>query len=81
MCVNFQAKRTILAFLTRICPKMNFGSEFQKCKFQKQTAFTFSAQIYPKKDLRLEIQKTNLRIRISILETLCVLIFKQNGQL
>ena len=31
----------------------------------------FSAQIYPKKDLELEIEKSNVRIRINIVETLC----------
>ena len=32
-------------------------------------------------DLELEIEKTNVEIRISILETPCVPIFRQNGQL
>ena len=34
----------------------------------KQTAFTFSAQIFPKMDLRLAIQKDIVGIRISILD-------------
>ena len=34
----------------------------------KQTTLTFLAQICPKKDLGLEIQKTNVGIRISIFE-------------
>ena len=34
----------------------------------KRTTLTFSAQICPKWNLGLEIQKTNLGIRISILE-------------
>ena len=41
-------------------------------KFQsKWTILNFSAQIYPKKDLELEIEKSNVRIRINIVETLC----------
>ena len=47
----------------------------------KQTALTFSAQICPKMDLGLEIQITNVGIRISILEMPRVPIFLQNGQL
>ena len=47
----------------------------------KQTVLTFSAQICSKLDLRLEVQKTNIRIRISILEILYILIFRQNKQL
>ena len=35
---------------------------------------------YPQ-DLSLEFHKTNVGIRISILEILCALIFKQNEQL
>ena len=47
----------------------------------KRTALTFLAQIYPKRKLRFEIQKTNVGITISILEIPCVPIFRQNGQL
>ena len=51
-------------------------------KFQaKQTALTFSAQICPKMDLGLAIQKTIVEIRISILDIPCVPIFSQNEQL
>ena len=35
----------------------------------------FSAQICPKVDLGLEIQKTNVGIKISILEILCAQVF------
>ena len=42
---------------------------------------TFLAQICPKRKLGFEIQKTNVGIRISILEIPCVPIFRQNGQL
>ena len=47
----------------------------------KQIALTFSAQICPKKDLGLETEKSNVGIRISIVETLCVPAFRQTGQL
>ena len=47
----------------------------------KRATLTFSTQICPKMDLGLEIHKTNVAIRISILEIPCVPIFRQNGQL
>ena len=47
----------------------------------KRITLTFLAQICPKMDFWLEIQKTNVEIRISILETPCAPIFSQNGQL
>ena len=47
----------------------------------KQTALTFSAQICPKMDLGLAIQKNIVGIRISILDIPCVPIFSQNEQL
>ena len=47
----------------------------------KQTTLTFLAQICPKRKLGFEIQKTNVGIRISILEIPCVPIFRQNRQL
>ena len=47
----------------------------------KQTALTFSAKICPKMDLGLEIQKTNVGIRISIVKMACMPISRKNGQL
>ena len=47
----------------------------------KKTTLTFLAQICLKRKLGFEIQKTNVGIRISILEIPCVPIFRQNGQL
>ena len=47
----------------------------------KQTILTFLAQICPKRNLKLEIRKTNIGIRISILEIPCVQTFRQDGQL
>ena len=46
----------------------------------KQTALTFLAQICPKMDLGLAIQKTIVRIRISILNIPYVSIVSQNKQ-
>ena len=42
---------------------------------------TFPIQIYLTKDLGLEFQKTNVRIRISILMIQCVPTVRQMGQL
>ena len=47
----------------------------------KHTTLTFLAQIRPRGNLELEIQKTNVGIRISILEIPCVPIFRKNKQL
>ena len=47
----------------------------------KRTSLTFLAQICPKRNFGLEIQKTNVGIRISNLEIPCAPIFRQNGQL
>ena len=44
----------------------------------KQIALTFSDQIYPEMDLGVEIQKTNVRIRIIIPEILCQFSGKTN---
>ena len=46
----------------------------------KQTALTFFGPSLSKRNLELKIQKTNVGIRISILEIPCVPIFRQNGQ-
>ena len=43
----------------------------------KQTTLTYLAQICPKRKLGFQSQKTNLGIRISILEIACVPIFRQ----
>ena len=56
-----------------VCAHANFQA--------KQTALTFSAQLCSKIDLGLEIQKTNVRIRISILDIPCVPILSENEQL
>ena len=47
----------------------------------KQTALTFSAQICPKMDLGLAIQKNIVGIRTSILDIPYVPIFTQNDEL
>ena len=46
----------------------------------KRTALILSPQICPKTNLELEIQKTNVDLRISILEILYVPMFGLNGQ-
>ena len=55
------------------------------CRFAKfpakQTTLTFSVQICPAMDLGLEIQKTNVGIRISIVKMPCMPIFRKNQQL
>ena len=47
----------------------------------KGTTLNFLTQICPKRNLELEIQKINVRIRISILEIPRVTTLRQNGQL
>ena len=52
------------------------------CKIlDKTNNLDFFGPNLPKKEFKLEIQKTNVGIRISILEIPCVPIFRQNGQL
>ena len=46
-----------------------------------RTTLTFLVQICSKMGLRLEIQKANVGIRISIVKMPCVPIFRKNGQL
>ena len=57
-------------------PRDSMCANFQA----KQTALAFSGQICQKK-IGFKIQKTNIGIRISILEILCMPSFKQNKQL
>ena len=47
----------------------------------KRNTLTFLTKICPKMNFRVEIQKTNVGIKISILEILYVPTFRQNGQL
>ena len=56
--------------ILRMCVCANFQ--------EKQTALIFKAQICPKMDLGLAIQKTIVGIRNSIFDTPCVPIFSQN---
>ena len=58
-----------------LCLRVNFEAK------KKKIALTFSAQIFPKMDLGLVIQKTIVVIRISILDIPGVPIFSQNEQL
>ena len=62
--------------------KNHHPRDTMSAKFQaKQTTLPFLAQICPKRNLELEIHKTNVGIRISILEIPFVPIFRQNAQL
>ena len=65
------------------CRNLNQNLRDTMCAnfWAKRTTLTFLAKICPKKDLGLEIQITNVEIRISILEIPCVRIFRQNEQL
>ena len=60
-----------------VCVCVCMCSNFQS----KQGILTFSDQIWPKMDLVLKIQKTNVAIKINILEIPFVPIFKQKRQL
>ena len=59
--------------------KNNSGNK--DCNFPQAKKLTQMAQICPKRNLGLEIQKTNVGIRINIHEIPCVPIFWQNKQL
>ena len=69
--------RKLISTSSRYCACMYVCTSFQI----KQTALTFLAQICPKVDLRMAIQKTIVGIRISILDKPCVAMFSQNEQL
>ena len=58
-------------------PQYTMCANFQS----KYTTLNFLAQICPKKNLGLEIEKSNVGIRINIIEILCAPIFSQTGQL
>ena len=60
-----------------LCACMCMCASFQA----KQIALTFTAQICPKMDLRSEIQKNNIGIRITIVKMPCVPILRKSGQL
>ena len=49
--------------------------------YGKRTTFAFLAQAQIKGDLGLENQKTNVVIRISILQISCLPFFRENEQL
>ena len=57
-----------------VCVRVRVRVNFQA----KQIALTFSDQICPKMGLGLEIQKTNVGIRIIIIEILCQFSGKMN---
>ena len=57
------------------------SSRYHLCQFLVKTDnVDFFGPNLPKKELVFEIQKTNVGIKISILEILCVPIFRQSKQ-
>ena len=69
--------------LEKWCQNKNQHTQYTMCaNFQsKWTTLKFLAQNFPKMDLRLEIEKINVGIKIKILKILCVPIFSQYGKL
>ena len=61
------------------CWNKNHHPRYTMCaNFQSNwTTLNFLAQFCPKKDLGLETEKSNVGIRINIVETLCMPIFSQ----
>ena len=94
---QFWGKTDKLDFLDPNLPKNEFwGCNFKDqspnsesalpryhvCQFSVQTDnFDFFGPNLPKKKIKIEIQKTNVGIRISMFEIPCVPIFRQNGHL
>ena len=71
-----------MKFIKLMLEYKSASSKYHLCQFSvKMNNFDFLAQICPKRKLGFEIQKTNVAIRINILEISCVPIFRQNGQL
>ena len=91
MCANFPTNQTTLIFFSTNFSKNGFRFTNSKNQHRsdtmyansqaKRTALNCLAQICPKMDLGLEIQKTNVGIKISILEIPCVPILWKNRQL
>ena len=76
VCANFQAKQTALTFSAQICPKMDLGLAIQKNIVGIRISyhvcqFLVKMNNNPKKDLGLETEKSNVRTKIDIVETLC----------
>ena len=94
---QFSGKANSFDFFSPNLPKNGFrvGNSKNCCRTKNQhprytmcanfeskwTTSNFSAEICPKKDLGLETEKSNVGIRITIVETLYVPIFSQTGQL
>ena len=90
MCANIQAKPKNLTknwFLVwnsenKCWNKNQYPRDTMCVNFQaKRTTLIFLAQICPKANLKFEIKKNDVGIRISILEIPFVPIFRQNAQL
>ena len=81
-----QARNTIihfyLFFQTLLCILTITPSRYSVYQLPgKVENSSFSTQICPKKDSGLKTEKSNVGIRINIVETLCVSIFSQTGPL
>ena len=89
VCSNFQSKKRTLTFWSQIWKLRELMFKNQHLWDNLYTNFQtkrdnfdfFGPNLSKKMDLGLEIQKTNVWIRISILEISCVPFFRQNGQL
>ena len=73
----------VLIIQKTIAKNKNQHPQYTMCaNFQsKWTTLNFTAQICPKKDLGFETGKSNVGIRINVVETFCLPIFSQTGQL
>ena len=87
MCAYFQAKlaqkQILVSNFKKLSPNLELAlPRYHVCQFSnKMDTFDFLNQSLPKIGLGLEIQKTNVGIRINILEKPCVTIWRQNGRL
>ena len=71
----------VWSFRKLMSEKESTSLRYYVCQFpDKMYKFDFLAQICPKMELGLEIQKNVVRIRFSILGIICVPIFRQNRQ-
>ena len=96
MCVNFQAKRTMLTFLAQVFPKIDLRLKIGKTTVaikisilerhcepifsQHSQLLLFWPKFAQKWILRQQFQKFKSGFGISTSKIPCVLIFSQNGQ-
>ena len=96
MCTNFPANRKTLSFWARICPKMDFGLEFQKSASgfrisnleilcepflkEREQLSIFGPKFAHNWIFGSKFQKSKSIFGFSILEILGAAIFRQKGQ-